>query len=221
MKRRCASSAKRRSLVSVASPSSVAELRPRLRTVSIMPGHRELRTAAHADEERIARIAESLAGGLLDNLERLLHLFPETIGELRALCVKGVARLGGDGETGGHGQSRPVISATPAPLPPSRSRIDALPSVKLYTHLWARATAPFWDPVLRAAVFRGSCAPLLSSPESWTTSCPGCLPPLARPHRDGCCVRGRAPQRRERSIGPPQRRTAATNPGASRVGRGL
>src|SRR5581483_264623 len=36
---------------------------------------------------------------------------------------------------GGTGSPAFVISATPAPLPPSRSRIVALPSLKRYTHL--------------------------------------------------------------------------------------
>src|SRR5262249_23934180 len=36
---------------------------------------------------------------------------------------------------GGTGSPAFVISATPAPLPPSRSRILALPSEKRYTHL--------------------------------------------------------------------------------------
>src|ERR1700680_3274193 len=35
---------------------------------------------------------------------------------------------------GGTGRPARVISATPAPLPPSRSRIDASPSSKRYTH---------------------------------------------------------------------------------------
>src|SRR5262249_39399700 len=36
---------------------------------------------------------------------------------------------------GGTGNPAFVISATPAPLPPSSSRIVALPSLKRYTHL--------------------------------------------------------------------------------------
>src|ERR1039458_2766353 len=42
---------------------------------------------------------------------------------------------------GGTGSPARVISATPAPLPPSRSRIWALPSSKWYTHLVARRRA--------------------------------------------------------------------------------
>src|SRR6202035_1309754 len=46
---------------------------------------------------------------------------------------------------GGTGSPARVISATPAPLPPSRSRIDASPSSKRYTHWCAvrrRGRAP-------------------------------------------------------------------------------
>src|SRR4029077_2819285 len=39
---------------------------------------------------------------------------------------------------GGTGRPALVISATPAPLPPSRLRIEALPSSKRYTHFGAR-----------------------------------------------------------------------------------
>src|ERR1035437_2859485 len=42
---------------------------------------------------------------------------------------------------GGTGSPARVISATPAPLPPSRSRIGALPSSKRYPHLVARRRA--------------------------------------------------------------------------------
>src|SRR3981081_4553848 len=39
---------------------------------------------------------------------------------------------------GGTGSPALVISATPAPLPPSRSRIEALPSSNRYTHFGVR-----------------------------------------------------------------------------------
>src|SRR5205807_9644686 len=42
---------------------------------------------------------------------------------------------------GGTGRPARVISATPAPLPPRRSRILALPSSKRQTHLAPRARA--------------------------------------------------------------------------------
>src|ERR1022692_1613454 len=64
------------------------------------PGHRELRAAANAHEERITRVAKTLAGGLLDDLERLLDLLPESLRELRAARIEAVARLGGDREAG-------------------------------------------------------------------------------------------------------------------------
>src|ERR1017187_7299443 len=54
---------------------------------------------------------------------------------------------------GGTGSPARVISATPAPLPPSRSRIDALPSSKRYTHFCARrlGPAPLDEPPRRVA----------------------------------------------------------------------
>ena len=40
------------------------------------------------------------------------------------------ADVGGDREAGGTGRPRFAISASPAPLPPSRLRIEALPSAR-------------------------------------------------------------------------------------------
>ena len=93
--------------------------------------HRELGARADGDEQRVARIAELLAGLLLDVLERLEDLIPEALREASPLAVVVlVAGLGRDREAGGTGSPALVISATPAPLPPSRSRIWALPSLK-------------------------------------------------------------------------------------------
>src|SRR5258708_6153904 len=59
---------------------------------------------------------------------------------------------------GGTGSPARVISATPAPLPPSRSRIEALPSSKEYTHFAVRgrraAAAAFFFGTLVAAARR-------------------------------------------------------------------
>src|SRR5579863_8159141 len=103
---------------------------------------------------------------------------------------------------GGTGSPARVISATPAPLPPSRSRIEALPSSKRYTHLWARAATPFRDPVVRAdcvrvaAFFAGvfdDFLPRVPTAIGQTSSWCGCALEQRR-------------ARRERSIGPPRDR---------------
>ena len=67
------------------------------------PGHRDRRSRAHRDEQRVARVAEALAGLLLQAPHVLCHLGVEAVGEIRARHV-GAARVGGDRETGGHGQ---------------------------------------------------------------------------------------------------------------------
>src|SRR5580658_9765574 len=102
---------------------------------------------------------------------------------------------------GGTGSPARVISATPAPLPPSRSRIEALPSSKRYTHLWARAT-PFCDPVVRADVFR--VAAFLAG--VFDDFLPRVLTAIRQPSTcsGGCADTRHA--RRERSIGPLQDR---------------
>src|ERR1700681_4031658 len=67
------------------------------------PRHRELRAAAHADQEWVAGVAEALAGGLLDHAQRFLDVVPEALGVLPATGVEGVAGLGGDREPGWDG----------------------------------------------------------------------------------------------------------------------
>ena len=62
--------------------------------------HGLLGAGAAGDEERVLRVAEALARGLLDLLQRDQLLFPHPLGELFARCQVGVARLGSDGETG-------------------------------------------------------------------------------------------------------------------------
>ena len=79
-------------------------------------GHREFRSAADTHEERIARVAKTLAGGLLDDLERLLHLLPEAVGKLPAPGVKGVAGLGRDREAGWNGKTGPGHLGDARPL---------------------------------------------------------------------------------------------------------
>ena len=149
-------------------------------------GHREFRAAAHADEQRVARIAKTFAGRLLDDRERLLHLLPEPVREFRAARVEGVARLGGDREPGRHRQpgARHLRNAGTLAAQQVAHRGTALVEA---IHPLVGARPRRRDPVLRAAVCRA--AVLLCATAFSTTSCPGCLPPLASPHRAGWCVR--------------------------------
>src|ERR1700686_1710472 len=90
-------------------PAVVGELRQTLERCRVEsevedrvhhPGHRELGSAAHADQKWIARIAESLARLLLDVSQRRDDLLPHASGKPLAAGVVRVARLGGDGEPG-------------------------------------------------------------------------------------------------------------------------
>jgi hypothetical protein len=65
--------------------------------------HRELRAAAHGDEERVPRVAELLALEGLELREGGLRLLVHLGGQLAAGVVVGVAGLGGDREAGGDG----------------------------------------------------------------------------------------------------------------------
>ena len=92
------------------------------------PGHAELGAGANADQERVGDVAEALAGARLDLLDGIDDVVPQSVRQPLPGREIVVARLGGDRETGGVGKPALVISARPAPLPPSRSRIPALPS---------------------------------------------------------------------------------------------
>ncbi len=65
--------------------------------------HRELRTGAHADQERVLGVTEGAAHGLLEGGEVLGDLVGHLV-RLAALGQVGLAGLGGDGEAGRHGQ---------------------------------------------------------------------------------------------------------------------
>ena len=64
------------------------------------PGHRELGAGADAHEERVLRVAEALAGALLDLPHRLEDVVPEPVGQLLAGGEVVVARFGRDREAG-------------------------------------------------------------------------------------------------------------------------
>ena len=64
------------------------------------PGHRELGARADRDEQRVGRVAEALAGPLLDLLDRRQGVVPEARRQLLAVGEVVVARLGRDRESG-------------------------------------------------------------------------------------------------------------------------
>ena len=66
------------------------------------PGHRVARAGAHGHEQRVVGVAERAAGALLEAGDALGHLLRQA-GRLGAARVhERDARLGGDGEAGGH-----------------------------------------------------------------------------------------------------------------------
>ena len=64
------------------------------------PGHRELGARADRDEQRVGRVAEALAGPLLDLLHRREGVVPQARRQLLAVGEVVVARLGRDRESG-------------------------------------------------------------------------------------------------------------------------
>ena len=115
-------------------PRTVASLRPRLRTVSIMPGHRGARARAHRHEQRVARRRRSARPSLFSTfasarahlaLQRASGTRPPRALRRRAQTSVEIVKPGGTGTP-----SR-VISARFAPLPPSSVALRrALPSAR-------------------------------------------------------------------------------------------
>ena len=64
------------------------------------PGHRELGPGPDADEQRVGRVAEALAGPALDLLDRVEDVVPEAVGQPLTGGEVVVAGLGGDREPG-------------------------------------------------------------------------------------------------------------------------
>ena len=94
-----------------------------------MPGM-EARAPERRETSRgVLMIAKLLAGDLLHLLDIFHDLGHDLVVDLAAVLIVLGAGLGGDGEACGTGRPMLVISARLAPLPPSSSRICALPSV--------------------------------------------------------------------------------------------
>src|SRR5918998_4318708 len=87
MKRRCESRAKRssRALRQAADGSVVqAEIKDGVHH----PRHGDRRSAPYRDQQRVLRVPEPSAGGLLHALQVLLHLLQEALGHLPGLYVR-------------------------------------------------------------------------------------------------------------------------------------
>ena len=80
------------------------------------PGHRDRRPGADGDEQRILRVAEPLAGLLLERGEMLLDLGLEAVGEPAAVRHVGATGIGRDRETGRHRHSELRHLGEPDPL---------------------------------------------------------------------------------------------------------
>ena len=90
-------------------------------------GHGELCAGADADQQRIVAAAELLALQLLELVEGFVHLDVRSFGTHRSRMYSRQASVW-IVNPGGTGSPALVISARPAPLPPSTSFILPLPS---------------------------------------------------------------------------------------------
>lgn len=90
--------------------------------------HRHRRSRAHRDEQRVGAVAQPLAAALLQHRQRLADLRPERLLQHAAGAAVIPACFRRDGEAGGTGTPAAVISARPAPLPPSSCFMSARPS---------------------------------------------------------------------------------------------
>ena len=134
-------------------PWSVSEFKPRLSTVSIIPGMENLAPERTETNKGfvgspnflpLSFSAFFIAASVCSHIP-LGNLPPAAVDALHASVVMV--------KPGGTGSLARVISARPAPLPPSRSRISLLPSLNKYTHFLAAgllaagaAFPPRWRP---------------------------------------------------------------------------
>ncbi len=119
------------------------------------PGHREAGTASHADQQRIARVAEALAGCPLNPAKCFLDLLPEPVGELAPAREVVVARLRRDRESGRHRQSRAGHLGHPGALAAEQVAHRGAPLVEAI-HPFVRARPPGAVVLGRAAAWSGS-----------------------------------------------------------------
>jgi hypothetical protein len=78
--------------------------------------HREGRARADGDKQRVLRVAELLPRLGLDGAQAVNDLLPHPFGEVLAVRVVGVARLGRDDEAGRDGEPRPRHVGEPRAL---------------------------------------------------------------------------------------------------------
>ena len=96
--------------------------------VSIMPGMEARAPERTGNQQGVLGIGELLATDGLHLAQVLVDLGLDVRVDLAAVVIILGAGLGGDGEALGTGIPRLVISARLAPLPPSSSRMEPLPS---------------------------------------------------------------------------------------------
>ena len=101
------------------------------------PRHRDGGARADGDEERIAIVAEPLAGSLLERGDVLLDLVVETGGHLASASQIRTARLGRDREPvrNGHAELRHLGEADPLPAEELATAARVLAEVEDVAHL--------------------------------------------------------------------------------------
>ena len=109
-----------------------------------MPGMENLAPERTETSRGLSLLAKAFAGLLLNDLQGGQGLFPHALREVLASVVVGITGFGGDGKAGGTGSPALVISATPAPLPPSSSRIVGVAFAKKIDPFARRVVLPLF-----------------------------------------------------------------------------
>src|SRR3990170_5557151 len=132
------------------SAGTVTSFNPRFRTVSIIPGIENF-----APERTETRSGRAGSPSFLPVLASIAATPSSTCfhrpGGNRPLRLNALHAFVVIVNPGGTGRPRRVISASPAPLPPRRSRIDALPSSNRYTYFGS----PLPPPLDSGALYNG------------------------------------------------------------------
>jgi hypothetical protein len=127
-KRRYESRAKRSSPLSDGQRGGGLVVEPQVEDGVHHPRHRHRGPGAHRHQQRPPAPAERLSGGLLQPVQRRVHLGGERVG-VAPVRMKWRQHSVVMVKPGGTGTPMRAISASPAPLPPSSSFISPLPSV--------------------------------------------------------------------------------------------
>ncbi len=108
------------------------------------PRHRDRRAGANGDEQRVAIVAEALAGPRLECRDALVDLLVEPGRNVSAGCEVGTARLGGDREPvrNGHAECGHLGEADPLPPEELTAAARAFGEVEDVAHLRGESTRP-------------------------------------------------------------------------------